>query len=344
MEDGDETADEMHEDEEEGSEFPPKRNDERRKPCCKTSRLDELSTPNKRIFLALWNEHAYHLPKDKVKHLKQLLQQLYAMSPEETAKYFAELRAESKAAAMRKKLKEKLRKYLLEKHHQRQRERAYKLFKRLLKCGISYAAENPVPPLVSIRLRYLSDIILEQLSDLRKVEMPNRSNPDKLGFFLISVADWMAIAVERLYYAAQLSINEITDQEQTPEKSMEVPNNYEEMEPPAASSTPKKLSIDPYYSLITTPPVATSTPKTKKKVPCYTFSHMRPSKEALCVSMQAERTQMEIPPYSYGEPTLPKISSQQPQTPSTKDLKGSVAHSSSIKKKHTHTKLGNRTY
>jgi hypothetical protein len=78
---------------------------------------------------------------------------------------------------MRKKLKEKLRKYLLEKHHQRQRERAYKLFKRLLKCGISYAAENPVPPLVSIRLRYLSDIILEQLSDLRKVEMPNRSNP-----------------------------------------------------------------------------------------------------------------------------------------------------------------------
>jgi hypothetical protein len=167
---------------------------------------------------------------------------------------------------------------------------------------------------------------------------------DKLGFFLISVADWMAIAVERLYYAAQLSINEITDQEQTPEKSMEVPNNYEEMEPPAASSTPKKLSIDPYYSLITTPPVATSTPKAKKKVPCYTFSHMRPSKEALCVSMQAERTQMEIPPYSYGEPTLPKISSQQPQTPSTKDLKGSVAHSSSIKKKHTHTKLGNRTY
>jgi hypothetical protein len=82
MEDGDETADEMHEDEEEGSEFPTKRNDERRKPCCKTSRLDELSTPNKRIFLALWNEHAYHLPKDKVKHLKQLLQQLYAMSPE----------------------------------------------------------------------------------------------------------------------------------------------------------------------------------------------------------------------------------------------------------------------
>ncbi|RZC42646.1 uncharacterized protein BDFB_012180, partial [Asbolus verrucosus] len=210
MEDGGEGVDEIPEEEKDDdivSSAPTRKNDVKKKTCnfqCNT-RIDELATPHKRMFLALWNEHAHHLPSEKVKHLKQLLQQLYAMTPEETAKYFAELKAEAKAAAMRKKLKQRLRKYLLEKHRQKQRERAHKLFKRLLKCGMTYAAENPVPPLVSIRLRYLSDIILEQLCDLRKVAVPNRSN---------TVADWMAIAVERLYYAAQLSINEMTDYEQ----------------------------------------------------------------------------------------------------------------------------------
>lgn len=45
-------------------------------------RIDELSTPNKRMFLALWNEHAHHLPSEKLDTLKQLLQQFYAMTPE----------------------------------------------------------------------------------------------------------------------------------------------------------------------------------------------------------------------------------------------------------------------
>ncbi|XP_044255057.1 uncharacterized protein LOC123005396 [Tribolium madens] len=257
-----EEEEDIPEDVEEGAGYPPPPpQPPKNKTWCNT-RIDELSTPNKRIFLALWNEHAYHLPKEKVKNLKELLQQLYAMSPEETAKYFAELRAEAKAAAMRKKLKQKLRKYLQEKHHQKQRQKAYKLFKRLLKCGISYAVANPVPPLVSIRLRYLSDIILEQLCVLRKVNIPSRENPDKLGNFLISVADWMAIAVERLYYAAQLSINEIICQDYQDQflDSTTYDDFTYSLNPTVDAGQPIGTST-PKGSLDMGQPVAASTPK-----------------------------------------------------------------------------------
>lgn len=251
---------------------------------------------------------------------------------------------------MRRRLKQKLRKYLLERHFEKQRCRAYKLFKKLLKCGISYAARNPVPPLVSIRLRYLSDIILEQLCDLRKVGVPNRANTgrklsdlifllninilfiDKLGEFLITVADWMAIAVERLYYAAQISINEMTEQDETllsqsiqeigqpiasstPKHSFEVTDetirveNYDEFEPPSYS-TPKKLSLDssnmtpnmtkttnPYYSIISSQPIATSTPKKPKAAYTgaanYTFS--RTIKSVPEPPKAFERTHLEMP-------------------------------------------------
>lgn len=87
MEDGDEIYDEIQEGEEEeggelqgGSPIGTRPESEKKKPC--NQRIDELSTPNKRIFLALWNEHAHHLPKEKVHHLKQILQESYAMSPE----------------------------------------------------------------------------------------------------------------------------------------------------------------------------------------------------------------------------------------------------------------------
>lgn len=119
-----------------------------------------------------------------------------------------------------------------------------------------------MPPLVSIRLRYLSDIILEQLCDMRKLEVPNRANPDRLGNFMISVADWMAIAVERLYYAAQMSINEITNQEEM---------RFEDFQPPAASSP--RGSFDPGQTTATSTmqdthtfgePIATSTPQGSK--------------------------------------------------------------------------------
>lgn len=79
-----EDLEETVEDVEEGVGYPPPRPQEHRKrdACLCNTRIDELSTPPKRIFLALYKEHGHHLPKDKVNHLKELLQQLYAMSPE----------------------------------------------------------------------------------------------------------------------------------------------------------------------------------------------------------------------------------------------------------------------
>lgn len=72
-----------------------------------------------------------------------------------------------------------------------------------------YAFENKVPPMVSVRLRNLSDIILEQLCDLLDIEIPRRDDAEtKQELFLIDLADWYAIAIEQIYYEVQLKKNE----------------------------------------------------------------------------------------------------------------------------------------
>ncbi|XP_060533537.1 uncharacterized protein LOC132706294 [Cylas formicarius] len=175
-------------------------------------RIDYLALPNRRLILALYKDHAHHLPREKLENVEQLLQELYAMTPEETERYFAHLRRQSEENAKRKNLKAMLKKVVRKRKTERQRHQAYELLRELLVKGMEHALRHPVPPLVSVRLRHLSDMILEQLSDLRNVEVPSRHNPDNVGAFLIAVSDWMAVAIERIYYGVQLKKNQELEQ------------------------------------------------------------------------------------------------------------------------------------
>ncbi|KAJ8927774.1 hypothetical protein NQ314_019723 [Rhamnusium bicolor] len=175
---------------------------------CRT-RFDKLATPKKRFVLALYQNHAYHLPRDKLEKLKQFLQELYAMTPEETEKYFLQLREEAGKNGA-----------------QSERKDAFKFIETLLKCGMMHAFNNPVPPLISVRLRNLSDIILEQICDLRNIDHPDRDDPDQTGLFLLSVADWIAIAIEHVYYGVQLKKNaELEEIEETKVDRVEIPDS-----------------------------------------------------------------------------------------------------------------------
>ncbi|KAG5882207.1 hypothetical protein JTB14_024719 [Gonioctena quinquepunctata] len=182
-------------------------------------RIDQLATPNRRLILNLYQDYANLFPKDKVERIKQKLQELYAMTPEETERYFEELRAKERKAEDRDRLKRMLRKLYLRAKSRKQEEKAYRFIEKLLREGMRTASENPVPPLVSVRLRNLSDIILEQLCDLRNIDIPSRENPDKSGAFMIAVADWMAVAIEQIYYMVQLKKNKELEEIEKQKKS-----------------------------------------------------------------------------------------------------------------------------
>lgn len=175
-------------------------------PKCR-SRIDQLAIPNRRLILALYQNHADHLPKDKVEKIKTLLQELYAMTPEETEKYFEHLRKQAEESGRRKDIKYMLNKLVRKKKKAKQVKKAYAFVNRLLVKGMRFALNHPIPPLVSVRLRNLSNIVLEQISNLIWVNVPNREDSDGLGRLLIQVADWMAIAIEHLYYGVQLKKN-----------------------------------------------------------------------------------------------------------------------------------------
>nr|CAH7736696.1 unnamed protein product [Callosobruchus chinensis] len=182
------------------------RRGQKSKTKCRT-RIDFLATPNRRLILALYQNHAYHFPKEKVEKIKDNLQQLYAMTPEETSRYFAELEAIAARTMLRRRLKDLMRKRLRKLKKQEQQRKAMAFVQKLMKKGMLFAFNHPVPPLVSIRLRNLSDIVLEQICDLRNTDIPNREDPDQIGLFLIAVSDWVAIFIEHVYYMVQLKKN-----------------------------------------------------------------------------------------------------------------------------------------
>lgn len=98
-------------------------------------RIDVLATPNKRLILALYQDHAHHLPREKIEKTKQLLQELYAMTPEETERYFKEMKYEADRRERRLRIK-----YLLKKEYKKAKrreeiERAYKFIKEILRRG-----------------------------------------------------------------------------------------------------------------------------------------------------------------------------------------------------------------
>ncbi|VEN59762.1 unnamed protein product [Callosobruchus maculatus] len=179
---------------------------QRTKTKCRT-RIDVLATPNRRLILALYQNHAYHFPKEKVEKIKDNLQQLYAMTPEETERYFAELEAIATRMMIRRRMKDLMRKRLHKLKKQEQQRKAMAFVRKLIKKGMLFAFNHPVPPLVSIRLRNLSDIVLEQICDLRNTDIPVREDPDQIGLFLIAVSDWIAIFIEHVYYMVQLRKN-----------------------------------------------------------------------------------------------------------------------------------------
>ncbi|XP_074042248.1 uncharacterized protein [Leptinotarsa decemlineata] len=213
---------------------------------CRT-RIDQLATPNKRIILNLYQEHAKHFPKDRVERIKHKLQELYAMTPEETERYFEEMKAEERRAELRDRLKRMLKKQYLRDKRKKQQQKAYRFVEKLLRNGMRAAFEHPVPPLVSVRLRNLSDIILEQLCDLRNIDHPSRENPDKEGSFMIAVADWAAIAIEHVYYIVQLKKNmeleEIEKQKRAEvvKKDETVPDSPKKTETDEADTAEKNL-------------------------------------------------------------------------------------------------------
>lgn len=83
----------------------------------------------------------------------------------------------SKQMALRKKMKGKLKKLVAKKREREMKLKAYVLFQNIIKVGLMHAATQDIPPLVSVRMRNLSDIILQHLADLRGVKVPERQNP-----------------------------------------------------------------------------------------------------------------------------------------------------------------------
>lgn len=51
-----------------------------KKPC--NARIDELAKPNKRLLAAVWESYGDSFSTDRREAVKELLQELYAMSPE----------------------------------------------------------------------------------------------------------------------------------------------------------------------------------------------------------------------------------------------------------------------
>ncbi|CAG9855926.1 unnamed protein product [Phyllotreta striolata] len=172
------------------------------KPMC-LSLFDRLAWPKAERVLAVYKCHAYHMTRPRVELIKSRLQELYAMTAEETEAYFLMNLEKQRQLQKRRELKKKMKMAFLKKRKQQQVDCAYKFLKRLLVMGMRFAAKNPVPPLLCVRLRILSDVILEQLCDLRGISQPSREDPDKCGLFMITIADWFAIAVEVIYYIVQ---------------------------------------------------------------------------------------------------------------------------------------------
>lgn len=216
-------------------------------PPCRP-RIDILSTPNRRLILDLYQKHAYHLSKEKVEKIKELLQELYAMTPEETKRYFMELELENNKKRRRKRIKEMLRRQYLKQKRQHDTAKAYRKFTNILRNGIKFAITHSVPPLVSVRLRNLSDIVLEQICDLRNIRKPDRDTFDRQGRFMIAVADWIAVGIEQVYFNVQVKKNEeLLKLEQEKEQLEGVKNETQPTPQETAESNTKTRGLDPKW-------------------------------------------------------------------------------------------------
>lgn len=88
--------------------------------------------------------------------------------------YFQRKKKEGKALLRQRKAKKKQMEACRKKAEREDRDRAYLVFFQFLIMGFWYARAHEVPPLVTARLRRLSDTILRQICQLRNMEVPER--------------------------------------------------------------------------------------------------------------------------------------------------------------------------
>lgn len=83
-----------------------------------------------------------------------------------------------KLAARERMRKKQLKRYRAKKRRI-ERRCALQKFRRILINALTYASKHPVPPLVSPRLRNMADVILDQICDIRGLDVPQRTDIGK---------------------------------------------------------------------------------------------------------------------------------------------------------------------
>lgn len=179
------------------------------KPRKTTTRFDELSTPPRRILLDTYQHHAHLFPKERLEKMQQILQESYAMTPEETEKYFEQVKTEENEIAKHKVEKMILKRLFKQQQRLKQERKAYRVAGKRLRQVMMPLSDKTIPPLASARMKHLTDIILQQICSIRNIDASDiDSLPNQLGSFLVSLANWTAVVVEQVYYTAELKKNE----------------------------------------------------------------------------------------------------------------------------------------
>mgnify|MGYP005985459647 CR=1 len=132
----------------------------------------------------------------------------------------------------------------------------------------------------------------------------------------------MAIAVERLYFAAQISINQLTVQDDDTsllqDETFDLSETYKDFGPPAASSTPQKMSLDSQNKTMQVPskfedmgqPAGASTPKKLSLDPNnQTTEQMKPPSR---LSLKPYYSIIEAKPVASSNPKKSKIPTKKP--------------------------------
>ncbi|CAH0561058.1 unnamed protein product [Brassicogethes aeneus] len=205
------------------------------KPACFT-RLEILARPNKNLLMNTFMQYRDRFPQCRVEKMKIMLQELCAMTPEDAEKYFAEMRSKADAAALKRKIQNMLKMACSKQKRKQKEEKAYRKARKIITKGLMFAALNETPPIHSIRLRHLSNIILEQLCDLLDIPQPERSAKDKYSLLLISLSDWMAIAIEKIYFPIRMANTKMLNQIDWRHREITLNEPIDFGEPLAASS------------------------------------------------------------------------------------------------------------
>lgn len=163
------------------------------------SRLDELAKPKRWLLLGTWREHGWLFEPKRMKWVKEKVQELFSMTPEETEQYFNSIRTKKSKRVDVKALRRRM-------HLEKMKavKEAYTIMYRLIKKALKYAYKRAPPLLVTPILRIISDNVMEILCGLHRISIPKRNDCENLPQFLFAVADWTAIFVSNIYYEIEV--------------------------------------------------------------------------------------------------------------------------------------------